>query len=89
MGALAARQFVGVSDDTITLSGWIAPELTETCWSIASQRAMGDMGQPFALLAGTGEVFGQFVIENLSETGTLHKKDGTPHRLRSDADPRG
>jgi phage protein U len=34
---------------------------------------MGDMGQPFALLAGTGEVFGQFVIENLSETGTLHK----------------
>lgn len=83
MGARAARQFVGVSDDTITLSGWIAPELTRTCWSIASLPAMGDMGQPFALLAGTGEVFGQFVIENLSETGTLHKKDGTPRRAAS------
>ena len=84
VGARAARQFVGVGDDTITLSGWIAPELTGTYWSIASLRAMGDMGRPFALVGGTGEVFGQFVIENLSETGTLHYADGTPRRIAFD-----
>ncbi|WP_081007677.1 contractile injection system protein, VgrG/Pvc8 family [Comamonas testosteroni] len=36
VGARAARQFVGVGDDSITLSGWIAPELMGTYWSIAA-----------------------------------------------------
>lgn len=84
VGARAARQFVGVGDDTITLSGWIAPELTGTYWSIAALRAMGDMGEPFALVAGTGEVFGQYIIESLNETGTLHNRDGTPRRIAFD-----
>lgn len=84
VGARAGRQFVGVGDDTITISGWIAPELTGTYASVAELRAMGDSGQPFALVAGTGEVFGQFVIENLSETGTLHNGDGTPRRIAFD-----
>jgi phage protein U len=84
VGARAGRQFVGVGDDTITLSGWIAPELTGTYWSIAALRAMGDMGQPFALVGGTGEVFGQYLIETLNETGTLHYSDGTPRRIAFD-----
>ena len=84
VGARAARQFVGVGDDMITLSGWIAPELTGTYASIAALRAMGDLGRPYALVAGTGEVFGQYVIENLNETGTLHYADGTPRRIAFD-----
>ena len=84
VGARAARQFVGVGDDTVTLSGWIAPELTGKYWSIAALRAMGDIGMPYALVTGTGEVLGQFVIENLNETGTLHYQDGTPRRIAFD-----
>lgn len=84
VGARAARQFVGVGDDTITISGWIAPELTGSYASVAELRAMGDSGQAFALVAGSGEVFGQFVIESLNETGTLHYQDGTPRRIAFD-----
>ncbi|WP_304351066.1 phage tail protein [Comamonas testosteroni] len=84
VGARGARQFVGVGDDTITLSGWIAPELTGTYSSVAELRAMGDSGQAFALVSGTGEVFGQYVLVQLSETGTLHYQDGTPRRIAFD-----
>ncbi|WP_236024225.1 phage tail protein [Comamonas suwonensis] len=84
VGARAARQFVGVGDDTITLSGWVAPELTGTYYSVAELRAMGDIGKPYALVSGSGEVFGQYVIESLNETGTLHYQDGTPRRIAFD-----
>ncbi|RGE46135.1 oxidoreductase [Comamonas testosteroni] len=84
VGARPARQFVGVGDDQITLSGWVAPELIGTYASVAELRAMGDSGQAFALVAGTGEVFGQYVIESLNETGTLHYEDGTPRRIAFD-----
>lgn len=82
--ARPARQFVGAGDDVINLSGWMAPELVGNYASLAALRAMGDSGQGFALVAGTGEVFGQYVIENLSETGTLHHQDGTPRRIEFD-----
>lgn len=84
VGARAARQFVGPGDDTITLSGWVAPELVGDALSISELRAMGDSGHAFALVAGTGEVLGQWVIESLSETGTQHRHDGTPMRIGFD-----
>lgn len=84
VGARAARQYVGPGDDSVTLSGWVAPELIGSYASVAELRAMGDSGQAFALVAGTGEVFGQWVIENLSETGTELHKDGTPRRIAFD-----
>lgn len=81
VGARAGHQFVGVGDDTVTLSGWIAPGQMGSYTSIAALRAMGDSGQAFALVGGTGEVFGQYVILQLEETGTYHGKDGTPGRV--------
>lgn len=83
-GCPRCRQFVGVGDDSITLSGWIAPELMGTYWSIAALRAMGDMGQPFALVAERARCSVSSLSRTLSETGTLHKKDGTPRRIAFD-----
>ena len=84
VGARPAYQFVGVGDDAISLSGWVAPGQVGSYASIAALRAMGDSGQAFALVSGTGEVFGQYVIESLNETGTLHYPDGTPRRIAFD-----
>ena len=84
VGARAARQYLGVGDDTVSLSGWVSPELCGTYASVAELRAMGDSGQAFAMVSGTGEVFGQYVIESLNETGTLHYPDGTPRRIAFD-----
>lgn len=81
VGARPARQYVGKGEETINLKGWIAPQEIGNYGSIAELRAMGDTGQAFALVSGAGEVFGQFAIESLSETGTLHDRYGTPTRV--------
>lgn len=84
VGARPARQFVGVGDETFSLSGWLAPEQIGDYASLAELRAMGDSGQSFSLVGGNGEVFGLFVIESLNETGTLHDRYGNPTRVSFD-----
>jgi len=84
VGARPARQFVGVGDETFALNGWIAPGQIGEYTSLAELRAMGDSGQAFALVSGNGEVFGQYAIERLEETGTLHDRWGNPMRVSFD-----
>ena len=45
---------------------------------------MGDTGQAWVLVSGTGEVFGAYVIENVGETGTLHLDNGMARRIEFD-----
>lgn len=84
VGARPARQFVGVGDEAFALSGWIAPGQLGDYGSLDELRAMGDSGQAFALVSGNGEVFGQFVLESLNETGTLHDRYGYPSKVTFD-----
>lgn len=84
VGARPARQFVGVGDETFALSGWIATGQLGDYGSMDELRAMGDSGQAFALVSGNGEVFGQFVLESLNETGTLHDRYGYPSKVTFD-----
>lgn len=82
VGGRDARQFTGAGDDAITLSGWFAPDQgIGKHSSLGDLRDMGDTGDAFALVDGTGTVFGAFVIEGLDEGQTLHTKDGTPRRI--------
>ena len=81
VGARDARQFGGQGDDTITLTGVLAPELTGKLASLEELRAMGDTGNAYALVDGAGKVYGAFVIESMNETQTLHYADGTPRRV--------
>lgn len=81
VGQRPARQFVGEGDDTITLSGWISPELVGDRNSIDRLRWMGEQGQPYVLVDATGRVYGLWVIEGISETGTLFRVDSQPRRI--------
>lgn len=81
VGQRPARQFVGEGDDTITLSGWLSPELVGDRNSLDTLRYMGDQGQPYVLVDATGRVYGLWVIEGVSETGTLFRVDGLPRRI--------
>lgn len=81
IGARAAHQFLGVGEETVTLSGWIAPELAGSLLSLDALRDMADAGQPQALVDGTGQVHGAFVITGLDQTQTLFYPDGTPRRV--------
>lgn len=81
VGTRQAFQYVGPGDDTITLSGVLVPELMGRAAAIEELRRMGDTGAAWPLVSGTGEVFGAFVIENVSETGTHHIDNGRARRI--------
>lgn len=82
VGGRAARQFTGAGDDSITLTGWFAPDQgIGKLASLTELRTMGDDGNAYALVDGAGNVYGAFVIEGLDEGQSLHAKDGTPRRI--------
>lgn len=81
VGMRPARQFVGPGDDSITLSGWISPELCGDRNSLDQLRVMGDNGQPYVLVDATGSVFGLWSIESINETGTLFQIDSKARRI--------
>jgi len=82
VGGRNARQFTGQGDDTITLTGWFAPDQgIGKLASLTELRTMADEGDAYALVDGTGTVYGAFVIEGLDEGQSLHQKDGTPRRV--------
>lgn len=81
IGRRPARQFVGPGDDTVTLSGTLYPELTGGKVSLALLRTMADTGKAWPLIEGSGTVYGLYVIEDLSETGSLFFADGAARKI--------
>jgi len=81
IGRRPARQFVGPGDDTITLSGMLYPEITGGKVSMALLATMADTGKAWPLIEGSGTVYGLYVIEELSETGTVFFPDGSPRKI--------
>lgn len=81
VGARAAHQFLGPGEETIELSGIVAPELTGDPASLKLLRDLADEGRPLALVDGTGEVHGAFVISSLNTTRTLFFQDGAARRI--------
>lgn len=81
VGAPPARQFVGKGDDSITLPGWVAPELTGTAASLDVLRYMAESGSAWPMIEGTGRILGVWVIESISETRTIFFRDGAARRI--------
>lgn len=81
VGQRPARQYIGPGDDSITLSGWISPELCGDRTSLDRLRVMAEAGEPYVMVDATGTVYGLWVIEGISETGTLFGVNGLPRRI--------
>lgn len=81
VGLRPVRQFTGPDDETITLAGVLLPELTGGDLSFDELREMGDTGEAYVLIEGTGRYFGLFVIESLNVTRTFFFSDGKARRL--------
>ncbi len=79
--ARPARQYVGPGDETISLQGLIAAELTDDIQTLDVLRALADEGRPQSLVEGTGLVYGSYVIDSLSETRKELFSDGTPRLI--------
>ncbi|MGZ2743261.1 phage tail protein [Burkholderia stagnalis] len=85
IGVRDASQFAGVGNDTITLSGSVAPDngIGEIA-SIEALAQMGDVGDAYVLVDGQGYVYGAYVIESVNVTGTYHTKEGVPRKVDFD-----
>jgi uncharacterized protein len=81
VGTRDAHQFTGLGEETITLSGWIAPELTGTALSLDALRFMADTGQSWILVQGTGRIYGSYVITNMTEGKTIFETNGDAKRI--------
>ncbi|AEK60850.1 phage tail protein [Collimonas fungivorans] len=81
VGTRDAHQYTGKGDDTITLTGWIAPELTGSLYSLDALRLMADTGKSWILIQGTGRIYGSFVITSMTEGRTVLAKNGDAGRV--------
>lgn len=76
-----AHQYTGKGDDIISLTGWIAPELTGNVHALDTLRFMADTGKSWILIQGTGRIYGSFVITHLSEKKTELDNRGDTRRI--------
>ncbi|GAB5098719.1 phage tail protein [Caballeronia sp. HLA56] len=82
VGARDASQYVGVGDDTITLNGMVAQDNSiGTIASLTELAKMGDSGDAYVLVDGSGTVYGAFVIESLNETASYHTVAGVARKI--------
>ena len=80
-GTRPARQFVGVGEDSITLTGLQVAEFRGNRRSLDDVRAMADAGKAYALVGGTGVVFGAWVIQRVQESGSVFIAEGVARRV--------
>lgn len=76
VGARPANQFLGPDEDSIRLSGKLVPELIGDAGAIDKLRDLGDQGEAWPLVDGTGLVYGAFVIVSLDERKQHFIEDG-------------
>lgn len=80
VGKRDSFQFLGPGEEKIT-AGTLYPELTGGKLTMTAIRLMADQGRAWPLLDGTGTIYGMYVINNISETGSLFFADGTPRKI--------
>ncbi|MCL1962473.1 MAG: phage tail protein [Desulfovibrionaceae bacterium] len=83
VGAMPARQFAGLGDDKITLTGLQVPEFKGDRKALDTLRKMAADGAAYALVAGAGtdNVLGAWVIESVQQTGSIFIAEGVPRRV--------
>ena len=84
IGKRPVRQFLGIGEDTITLSGTLLPQFTGGQQHLNELREMADQGAAWPLIEGSGYFYGLYVIESLNEKKTHHTRDGTAQRIAFD-----
>ena len=68
VGERPSSQFVGADEETISLSGRLAPEITGGTPHLELLRTMADTGKAWPLIRGDGRLLGFFVIQSLEQT---------------------
>src|SRR5471030_1957154 len=81
IGQRPTVQFLGGSEEKITLSGVLMPEITGGRLSLLALNVMADEGKAWPLLEGSGTIYGMFVVNSISETRTEFFSDGSARKI--------
>lgn len=69
-GTAPAAQWLGPGDDSLSIDGVLAPELTGGTRHLDTLRRMANSGRAWILVDGTGAEMGKWYIESVTEKGT-------------------
>lgn len=86
VGARPASQFVGEDAETMSISGVLLPAITGGDKSLNELIEMAKKGLPYPLIAGTGKVYGHFVIEKISRNESEFFADGAARKIEFSID---
>lgn len=78
VGKRASRQYLGVGEETITITGTLVPFVTGGRVSLQRFQAQAESGMPFPLIESNGTAHGFYVITDISTEETEHISDGRP-----------
>ncbi|MFP1794029.1 phage tail protein [Lonsdalea quercina] len=81
IGYRPVTQYIGPDNDTITLQGVLLPQVTGGTLSLWALEQMAETGKAWALLEGSGAIYGMYVIESLNETRSQFFQDGKARRI--------
>jgi len=79
--ARPAAQYLGPGAETITLSGLLVPEIAGSFGAFDRLVEMGDSGEDYPLMDGTGRVFGHFRIVKLDRDHHNPMAGGVPRQV--------
>ena len=80
VGKLDALQFTGPGGSRKRLPGVVFPDFRGGQGQLDELRALAAQGQPLRLITGQGRVLGLWVVDEIDETQTEFKTDGTPRK---------
>lgn len=81
VGKRPAVQFIGIDNDDITLSGTLLPSLTGGRLSLLVLEQMAETGRAWSMIDGTGNIYGMFVIEEITQSKSEFFVDGAPRKI--------
>jgi uncharacterized protein len=70
-------QFTGKGSDTISLQGTILPGFKGGTGQVSQMRIQADLGIPLTLISGTGNFFGLWYVQSISEQQEIFWPDGS------------
>lgn len=76
VGARPASQYIGPGADVLDLSGLLLPEVAGDPTALDTLREMGDLGDAWPLIDGTGRNHGAFVLDAVDERKEHFFEDG-------------
>lgn len=77
VGKRAAVQFTGKTNEKISLSGELRPEITGGPVKALAFQLLADEGRAWPLIGGDGTIYGMYVIESFKTTHSDFYADGS------------